>query len=175
MQNPRVLETDRLILRRFTLDDAGFALALVNDPAWLEYIGDRKVRTVEDARAYLTKGPLAMYERVGFGMWVVTRNEDGAVIGTCGLIKRESLEDVDIGFAFLPRFRGKGYALESAKAVLDYGRRVLGLPRIVAIVSPANHPSIRILEAIGLHFEGMVKMPGDAEEICLYATATVEE
>lgn len=170
MQNLRVLETDRLILRRFTLDDADFVLTLVNDPAWLEYIGDRKVRTVEDARAYLTKGTLAMYERMGFGMYVVTLKEGGAPIGNCGLVKRDGLDDVDIGFAFLPAYRGQGFALESAAAVLEYGRRTLGLKRIVAIVSPANHRSIRILERIGLRFERTIRLPGDKEEISLYAT-----
>jgi RimJ/RimL family protein N-acetyltransferase len=145
----KVLETQRLVVRRFSLEDAAFAFELVNDPAWLQYIGDRNVRSLEDARAYLRKGALDMYERVGFGMYVVTLKSSGESIGTCGLIKRESLDDVDIGFAFLPQFRGQGYALESAAAVLDHGKRALGLKRIVAIVSPANHRSVAILEKIG--------------------------
>lgn len=165
-----VLETERLALRRFTLDDAEFAHALVNDPAWIQYIGDRNVRSLEDARGYLAKGPMSMYEKTGFGMWVVTLRDTGQAIGTCGLIKRDSLEDVDIGFAFLPQFRGQGYAGESAKAVLEYGWSSVGLKRIVAIVSPANQPSIRILERLGLRFERMITMPGETEEIFLYAT-----
>ncbi|HKW51624.1 MAG TPA: GNAT family N-acetyltransferase [Candidatus Eisenbacteria bacterium] len=165
----KVLETQRLIVRRFSLEDAAFALELVNDPAWLQFIGDRNVRTLEDARGYLRKGALDMYERVGFGMYVVTLKRSGEPIGTCGLIKRESLDDVDIGFAFLPQFRGHGYALESATAVLDHGRRSLGMKRIVAIVSPGNSRSIAILEKIGLTFERMLKLPGDEEEISLYA------
>lgn len=165
-----VLETERLALRRFTLDDAAFAYTLVNDPAWIQNIGDRNVKSLEDARGYLTKGPMAMYEKTGFGMWVVTLKETGEAIGTCGLIKRDSLEDVDIGFALLPQFRGQGYAWESANAVLEYGRDTVGLKRMVAIVSPANKPSIRILERLGLRFERMITMPGETEEIFFYAT-----
>jgi len=164
-----VLETKRLILRRFELEDAAFILELVNDPAWLEHIGDRNVRTLEDARAYLRNGAIDMYERVGFGMYVVTLKESGESIGTCGLIKRETLDDVDIGFAFLPQFRGQGFALESAAATLEHGKTAFGLRRIVAIVSPGNRRSIRILERIGLKFERAITLPGDEEEISLYA------
>jgi ribosomal-protein-alanine N-acetyltransferase len=163
-----VLETQRLILRRFTLEDAAFVLELVNDPAWLANIGDRKVRTLEDARGYLRKGVLAMYERVGFGMYVVTLKESGESIGSCGLIQREELPDVDIGFAFLPRHRGRGFAFESAAAVMEYGTGVIGLKRIVAIVSAKNQPSIRVLEKIGLRFERTIRF-GEEEEIPLYA------
>jgi RimJ/RimL family protein N-acetyltransferase len=169
-RNVNILETERLVLRRFTLDDAAFALELVNDPAWLEYIGDRKVRSLEDARAYLSKGTLAMYERVGFGMYVVTLKESGEPVGSCGLVQRDGLDDVDLGFAFLPRFRGRGFALESATAVLEYAARTLGLKRVVAIVSPGNHRSIRLLERIGLRYERPITLPGDDEEISLYAT-----
>jgi len=164
-----ILETPRLTLRRLTLDDAPFIRDLVNDPAWLEHIGDRNVRTLEDARDYLRKTALAMYERVGFGMNVVIEKSSGEPIGICGLVQRDGLEDTDIGFAFLPRYRGQGFALESARAVLDFGRKTLGLKRIVAIVSAANARSIRILEEIGLHFERMVRLPGDKGEIPLYA------
>ena len=166
----KVLETERLTLRRFTTEDAAFVLELVNDPAWLEHIGDRNVRTLEDARSYLEKGTLAMYERMGFGMYVVTLKDSEKPIGTCGLVKRDGLDDVDIGFAFLPRFRGRGFALESAAAVLEHGKTALGLKRIVAIVSPANHRSIKVLESIGLQFDRTMKLPGDDEEIRLYAS-----
>lgn len=166
----RILYTARLALRRFNLDDAEFAYRLVNDPAWIQNIGDRNVRSLEDARGYLAKGPIAMYETYGFGMWVVTLKSTGEPIGTCGLIKRDSLEHVDIGFAFLPDFRGQGYALEAAEATLEYGKRQVGLARIVAIVSPSNQPSIRILEKLGLRFEREFTMPGETEAIFLYAT-----
>ncbi len=164
-----ILETPRLVLRRFSLDDAAFVLELVNDPAWLEHIGDRNVRNLEDARAYLAKGTLAMYEEVGFGMYVVALKATGQPIGSCGLLKRDILEDVDLGYAFLPQFRGQGYAYESAAAILEHGKLKLGLTRIVAIVSTANHRSIRILERLGLQFERMIRLPGEDEDIALYA------
>ena len=166
-----ILETPRLTLRRFTLEDAPFVFELVNDPAWIEHIGDRNVRSLDDARGYIQK-TLNMYERVGFGLYVVTVNETGEPVGTCGLIRRDGLNDPDIGFAFLPRGRGQGYALESAAAVLAYGRDTLGMKRIVAIVSAANPRSIRILEAIGLTYEGLVSLPGDVEPVPLYASET---
>jgi RimJ/RimL family protein N-acetyltransferase len=163
-----ILETQRLVVRPFTINDAAFVHALVNDPDWLKHIGDRNVHSLEDARGYIETRVLASYERNGFGMWVVCL-PSGEPIGTCGLIQREGFEDADIGFAFLPAYRGKGYALESAKAVMSHGTSVLGMKRIVAIVSPANEPSIRILEKIGMKFEGMIRMPEDTEDIRLYA------
>jgi len=164
-----VLETPRLALRRFTLEDAPFVFEMVNDPDWLRHIGDRGVRTLDDARAYIRDRTLAQYDRVGFGMYVVTLRHGGEVVGSCGLIRRDSLADVDIGFAFLARHRGRGYATEAAAAVLDYGVRSQGLTRIVAIVSPENRRSIRILERIGMRFERMIRLPGEPEEIPLYA------
>lgn len=166
-----LLETSRLILRRFTLDDAPFIRALVNDPAWIQNIGDRQVHTVEDARAYLEKGPLAMYEREGFGLYAVVRKDSGETIGMCGLVRRAGLDDVDLGFAFLPEHRGHGYAIESARAVRDYAKAILELKRLVAIVSPKNRPSIRLLEGLGFRFERAVRLPNDDEEIELYALA----
>ena len=132
-----VLETERLILRRLTTDDGEFILELVNEPAWLEFIGDKGVRNLEDARQYILNGPIEMYQRLGFGLYLV-QLKDGTSIGICGLIKRPTLEDVDIGFALLSRFSGKGYAYEAASAVMNYGREVLGMDRIVAITNPAN-------------------------------------
>src|SRR2546430_1232042 len=132
----RVLETDRLVLRRLAAQDAEFIFELVNDPLWLRFIGDKGVRTLADARDYILRGPVAMYERFGFGLYLTERKEDGVPIGICGLVKRESLADVDIGFAFLPKFHGRGYAHESAAAVMEYGKGALGLKRIVAITSP---------------------------------------
>lgn len=167
-----LLETPRLILRRFTLDDALFIRALVNDPAWIQNIGDRHVHTLEDARAYLEKGALAMYEREGFGLYAVVQRDSGEAIGMCGLVRRAGLDgDIDLGFAFLPEHRGRGYAIESARAVRDYAKAILGLKRLVAIVSPRNRPSIRLLERLGFRFERAVKLPNDDEEIELYALA----
>jgi RimJ/RimL family protein N-acetyltransferase len=165
-----VLETGRLTLRRLTTGDAPFILALLNDPAWLEFIGDRGVRTVEDARAYILKGPMEMYAQHGFGLYLAERKGDGAPIGLCGLIRRKGLDDVDIGFAFLPAFRSLGYAFESAAAVMAHARSALGLERIVGITLPRNCASIGLLEKIGLKFERMVALPDHDEENMLFAT-----
>jgi ribosomal-protein-alanine N-acetyltransferase len=163
------MQTERLQLRRFTLDDAPFIHHLVNDPAWIANIGDRGVRNLEDARRYIGR-TLAMYERHGFGMYVVELRQSGRPIGTCGLVKRDGFEHADIGFAFLPEFRGRGFAREAAAAVMKHARDDLGLDRVVAIVTPANKPSISLLEKIGLRFERFTRMPGDNEEIAVYTT-----
>jgi RimJ/RimL family protein N-acetyltransferase len=155
-----VLKTARMTLRELTPADAPFIRELVNEPSWIRYIGDRGVRTDEDARAYLVKGPIAMYELHGFGLWLCEARDTGEPLGICGLIKRDTLEDVDIGFAFVPRHWGRGYAHESAAAVLEHGRRVLGMKRIVAITSPDNEPSIKLLEKLGLKLEKTYELAG---------------
>ncbi len=165
----KVLETDRLVLRRVTVDDSEFILELLNDPAWLRFIGDRGVRTLDGAREYILKSLVAMYERLGFGLYLTELKDGGLPIGICGLIKRDSLEDVDIGFAFLPEFRGAGYGVESASAVMAYGKNNFGLNRIVAITSPDNHDSARLLEKLGFKFERMLKLSDDGAEVCLFA------
>ncbi len=165
-----ILETERLVLREFTADDAAFILELVNDPSFIRNIGDRGVRSLEDAQRYIETGPIASYARNGFGLWLVQLKGSGESIGMCGLIKRDILEDVDIGYAFLPRFWSKGYAVESARAVRDYGQNVTGLNRLVAITNPANESSIRVLEKIGLKFEKMVRLSADDIELKLFAT-----
>jgi len=164
-----VIETERLALRRLTEDDAEFMLGLLNEPSFLSNIGDRGVRTVEDARAYLLAGPIASYEKFGFGMYLATRREDGAPVGICGLVKRDALEDVDVGYALLPAFWSCGYALESAAAVVAHGKRDFGLKRIAGIVQPGNQASIRVLEKLGLAFERMVRLSEDGPESMLYA------
>lgn len=164
-----ILETDRLIVRHFTLDDAAFILELLNDPDWLRFIGDRGVRTLDDARAYLINGPLAMYQRSGFGLYAVALKSSGVPIGMCGLIKREGLDDVDLGFAYLPEYRAQGYGYEAAAAVLADGRQTFGLKRIVAITSLDNEKSIRLLERLGFAFEKIIRLPGGDEELKLFA------
>jgi RimJ/RimL family protein N-acetyltransferase len=166
----KVLETERLILRRVTVEDSEFILELLNDPSWLRFIGDRGVRTLDDARGYILKSLVAMYERLGFGLYLTELKGVGVPIGVCGLIKRDALEDVDIGFAFLPKFRAKGYAYESASAVIGYGKRTFGLNRLVAITSPDNYSSAKLLEKLGFNFERMIKLPDDTHEISLYAS-----
>lgn len=167
-----VLRTDRLVLRCLNTGDAEFIHVLMNDPDWLRYIGDRGIHTPEDARAYLQQGPMAMYAERGFGLYRVELREGGTPIGICGLIKRDALEDVDIGFAFLPRFRGRGYAFEAAAATLEFGRRTLGLSRIVAIVSPENRVSMLLLEKLGLVMERRVQLTPGASEVCLFGTVS---
>jgi [ribosomal protein S5]-alanine N-acetyltransferase len=137
-------------------DHAPFIVELLNDPSFIRNIGDRHVRTLDGARAYIRKGPLASYERFGFGLWLVEL-KDGAPIGMCGLLKRDVLEDVDIGFAYLPAYQSKGYGFEAARAVLDYARDVLQRPRVVAIVNAENTASGRLLEKLGMQFERMVQ------------------
>lgn len=162
MRGMLVLETSRLVLRRFTCDDAEFIFRLVNDRSWLRFIGDKNVRNLDDARRYLREGPLEMYQRHGFGMYRVEERESGTPAGMCGLIKRDTLPDVDVGYAFLPEFRGKGYAYEAAAAVLAHGNRAFGLRRIVAITTPSNDASIRVLEKAGMKFERLLELtPGD--------------
>lgn len=148
-----VIETDRLVLRRQTVDDAPFVLALMNDPDWLRYIGDRGVRTLADARAYILDGAVAMYDLHGFGLYLVERKEDRVPIGLCGLLQRPFLDDVDLGFALAREHRGQGFAGEAAAATVAYSRDALGLDRIAALVSPDNAASIRLLEGLGFTFD----------------------
>jgi RimJ/RimL family protein N-acetyltransferase len=166
-----VLETDRLVLRRLTLNDAPFILQLLNEPSFLRFVGDRGVKDLQSARQYLLKGPIASYEKFGFGLFLVFLKGSGDPIGMCGLLKRDTLPDVDVGFAFLPAHWRKGYAFESASAVLDYGRRAFGLKRIVAITSPDNLASIGVLEKVGLKFEGLTRLGEDPREVKLFAAA----
>jgi len=156
-----VLETERLTLRWLDIKDAPFILELVNDPAWIQFIGNKGVRTLEDATNYIVNGPIDMYNKLGFGLYLVERKEDLTPLGMCGLIKRDSLEDVDIGFAFLEEFRSKGYGYESASAVIDYGVQNLGLKRIVAITTIDNINSGKLLEKVGLKFEEIISDSGE--------------
>jgi len=148
-----LLKTERLILRELTLDDAPFILTLLNEPSFLRFIGDKKVRTLEAARQYILNGPMASYARHGFGLNLVSLNDSQTPIGMCGLLKREELPDPDIGFAFVPDFWGKGFAFESAAAVMNDARERLKLTRVLAIVNPDNDASIKLLERLGLKFE----------------------
>lgn len=163
-----ILETERLTLRQFTAEDAPFILELVNEPSFIQNIGDRNVRSLADAVKYIEAGPVISYIRNGFGLYLVQLKESGESIGMCGLIKRAALEDVDIGYAFLPKFWSKGYAVESALAVKEQAHS-LGLRRLVAIVDPANIGSIRVLEKLGLTFEKMVRLAADDIELKLFA------
>lgn len=166
-----VLETPRLLLREFTHADAAFVFRLVNEPSWLRFIGDRGVRSLPDAVRYLDDGPRASYARNGFGLWCVALRESGEPVGMCGLVRRAGLADPDVGFAFLPEAWGHGYARESAAAVLDHARRVLGISRVVAITNPDNEASIRVLERVGMAREATTRLPGIDHDVLLYATS----
>jgi RimJ/RimL family protein N-acetyltransferase len=165
--------TERLSLRRLVHDDAPFIVELVNDPDWIHYIGERNVRSLDDARRYLDEGPLAMYRSAGYGLYLVELRATAQPLGLCGLIRREGLDDADLGFAFLPAWRGRGFAYEASLAILDEGRDVFGLTRVVAIVSPDNLRSIRLLERLGLAYERNVRFATDGEEVALYGRSLV--
>ncbi len=151
-EQKHVLKTDRLILRNVTLKDAVFMLALLNTDGWIKYIGDRGVKTIEQAEEYIAQRIEKSYVENGFGLWLVEEKITQTDLGLCGLIKRDTLEDIDIGFAFLPEYTGKGYAQESASAVMDYAKNHLEIKKIVAITTPENTNSIQLLGKIGFRF-----------------------
>ena len=163
-----ICETDRLLLRPLQKDDAAFILRLLNEPSFIKNIGDKGVRDLEGAWQYILQGPMTSYEKNGFGLWLVQLKDALTPIGICGLIKRDGLDEPDIGYAFLPEFWSKGYALEAASAVMIFARETLKLTRVVAITSPDYHASIRVLNKLGLKFEKMVMLPGANAESRLF-------
>jgi RimJ/RimL family protein N-acetyltransferase len=163
-----VATTERLTLHWLTVDDAAFMLSLLNDPSFHEFIGDRGVRTLDDARQYLLSGAIASYGCNGFGLYLVREREFGTPVGICGLIHRTGLDDADLGFALLPAFWGRGLAVEAAEAVLHHARHDLGLLCVVAIVSPNNVRSIHVLERVGFRYERSVQLSGDADPVQLF-------
>jgi RimJ/RimL family protein N-acetyltransferase len=166
----QILSTSRLHLRQMTLEDDAFMLSLLNEPSWLRFIGDRGVRTVEQAQAYLLNGAIENYVRLGYGFYLVERKEDGKAIGMCGLAKREFLDYPDLGFAYFPEFNGQGYAYEAAAAVLVYAKQHLGLSRILATTRLDNLRSAQLLEKLGMRMEKVIVHPNEARELKLYAT-----
>jgi [ribosomal protein S5]-alanine N-acetyltransferase len=163
-----IIETDRLIITTLDMPDAPFILALTNSPGWLEYIGDRDIKTIADAENYIINGPIASYAEHGHGLYLVSLKEDNTPVGICGLLQRTTLPDKDIGFALLPEYTGKGYALEAATAIIQYSREQLGIKRIVAITLPGNARSIRLLAALGFSFEKMVQLEAGKDELMLF-------
>lgn len=163
------LETNRLVLRELTLDDAPFILQLLNEPSFLHYIGDKGVRTLDDARNYLQKGPMASYAQFGYGLCMVEMKVSGEPMGICGLVNRDTLPDPDIGFAFFPAYWRQGYAFESSAAVLVHAQQELGIHRVLGITQADNVGSIKTLEKIGLTFEGMISLTEGAPKIQLFA------
>lgn len=165
----RVLQTERLNLRWLCESDAEFILDLLNQPSWLEFIGDRGVRNLEDARAYINDGPLTMIRQHGFGLYLVEVKAGNIPIGLCGLLRRDTLDDVDIGFAFHPDFWGIGYAREAAQACMNHARDSVELPRLVAITLPGNHHSIKLLRSLGMIYEKNIQLGGSGELLQMFA------
>jgi RimJ/RimL family protein N-acetyltransferase len=165
-----ILRTERLILRHLTENDAPFILQLLNEPGFVDNIGDRGVRDLDGARRYITEGQGASYQKYGYGLWATVLRETGEAIGICGLVKRDGLEDADVGYAFLESAWGKGYAREAAAATLRHAREVIGLPRVVAITKPTNKGSMAVLEKIGMKPAGMITVPGYDDESAYFTT-----
>jgi|SRR5829696_3918000 len=163
-----VLGTERLSLRQFTVDDAQFILRLLNEPSFLRYIGDKQIRNLEDARQYILNGPVASYERNGFGLYLVELKETYTPIGMCGFLEREELPDPDIGFAFLPEFWKQGFAFEAATGMLQDARERSRLQRILAITSLDNDASIKLLQRLGFKFEKVTRLAEDREQVKLF-------
>jgi ribosomal-protein-alanine N-acetyltransferase len=163
-----VCESQRLRLRHLTTADGEFILELLNEPDFIRNIGDRGVRTLDDALRYIVNGPMASYARHGFGLFAVELKDTSIPIGICGLLKRDYLQDVDIGFALLTSFRGAGYAFEAASATMRFGKEVLGLERIVAITAPDNEASIKVVRRLGLEFDRMIRVPDQTRDTRLF-------
>ena len=164
-----VTQSERLTLRRLTEGDAEFYCRLVNEPSWIRNIGDRGIRTPDDAANFIRAKTLPGYEALGFGLYAVERRTDGVPMGLAGLVRRDTLPGPDIGFAFLPEYWGKGYALEAARAVTEYARDTLGITRLLAIVSPHNAPSCRLLEKLGFASEGRKPVGANGEGLLAYS------
>lgn len=168
---PTILSTPRLDLREIESDDAEFVRELMNEPAWLEFIGDRHIDSVDAARAFIDEHLRPSYSEHGFGFWLVQRRSDAVAVGICGLIQRDTLDDVDIGFAVLERHWGRGYAREAAEAVVDFARDTVGLDRLAAVTAPHNRRSIRLLEALGMSYESMIRLGDRPDPVRFYVRA----
>ena len=164
-----VAETERLKLREFSKDDAPFLLDLLNTPDWIKYIGDRNVKTIDDAREYAANRLISSYHRFGFGLYMVVLKSTSTPIGMCGLVRREALEDVDLGFAFLPQYQGQGYAQEASSATMDLARKKVKSKRLVAITMVDNESSINLLRKLGFNFEKTVNFPGEDQTLMMYS------
>jgi len=166
--NDSVIQTERLLLRRFRSSDADFVLLLLNEPSFREYIGDKGVATMADAVAYIEQGPMANFEKFGYGALVVERLEDGERAGMCGLFRRDSLDMPDLGFAMLARYFRLGYATEASLGVIGWARDTLRLPRLAAIVDDGNQRSRRLVEKLGFGFARRYRMPGEDSDLHCY-------
>ncbi|EPD51380.1 hypothetical protein HMPREF1210_01978 [Paenisporosarcina sp. HGH0030] len=165
----KIVETERLILRHLNEDDAEFIVELMNEPDWIKYIGDRGIRTAEGAKEYIVEGPMTMYKEHGIGLYLIEMKENAIPIGICGLLHRDFLRDVDLGFAVLSKYWGKGYAYEAAEATLTYGAEDLGYRRIVGFTSLDNEKSANLLQKLGMKDEGTIKYASTSEDVRLFA------
>lgn len=165
----KIAETERLLISKLSLEDAPFFLELVNSPNWLKYIGDRNLKTVKDAENYLSNGTLKSYRDNGFGFYKLELKENNKPIGTCGLVKRDQLEDIDLGFAFLEEFESQGYGFEASVAILKLSKEKFKIKRLVAITLPINTKSIKLLGKLGFFYEKRVKPFDDDDELLLFA------
>jgi len=163
-----IVETERLRLRELHEPDAPFILELLNEPSWIRFIGNKTVHDLDGARAYIERTRKS-YEANGFGLWMVEKRDEGTPLGLCGLLKRDTLEDVDIGFALREAHQRRGYGMESSRAVMALARSRFGLKRVVAIVSKENEPSAALLERLGFAFERMIPWAATGEELRLFA------
>ncbi len=164
-----IIETNRLILREFNLSDSKFIQYLLNTPKWIKFIGDRGIKSKKDAKKYLIDGPLKSYQENGFGLWLVALKESSIPVGMCGILKREFLNDHDIGFAMLPEYESNGYCYEAASGTLLFAKNKLRLSRIVGFTLHYNNHSINLLNKLGFKYEKMIRTPNDDEELALFA------
>lgn len=164
-----IIETERLILKEFSSEDGEFIQKLLNTPGWLKYIGTRSINTIEDAVNYIENRIQKSYTESGFGFYFIELKSSSIKVGMCGLVKRESLDDIDIGFALLPQFEGNGYAFEASEGVMKYAKDNLNLKKLAAITVPYNTSSIKLLEKLGMKFEKLINLPGDPETLMLYS------
>ncbi|MEO6346930.1 MAG: GNAT family N-acetyltransferase [Aquaticitalea sp.] len=165
-----IAQTNRLLIAKMTLKDAPFMLELLNTPNWLKHIGDRKVKTVEEAETYLKNGILKSYKESGFGFYkVLLKAKNNKIIGICGLVKREQFEDVDIGFAMLPEYERQGFGMEASLEIMKFAEQKLKLQRVIAITTQTNSNSIKLLEKLGLTYEKRIKPFDDGKELMLFA------
>ena len=166
--NTYIIETERLRLREFDSTDGELIFELLNSQGWLKYIGSRSIATIDDAVNYIETKLQKGYRESGFGFYLVELKATGVKTGMCGLVKREGLDDVDIGFALLPQYENKGYAYESSMAVIQYAKNKLKINKLAAITMPSNFTSVKLLEKLGMKFDKKISLPGDPEELFLY-------
>ncbi|GAB3703801.1 GNAT family N-acetyltransferase [Spirosoma flavus] len=163
-----MISTDRLIIRKLALEDASFIIELLNTPGWLQFIGDRGIRTLNDAQAYIQNSALKNYEELGYGPYLIHHKADNQLIGMSGLFKRETLDYPDVGFALMPDYMANGYGYEAASAVIEYAKSALQLPRVYGITNPSNNQSIKLLKKLGMILEGSFAFGPEKKETLLF-------